>query len=67
MLKYETLDAEEVKIIINGGKLDKPTVSDLLALEQKKAEEKKNKQPSEDSLDGNNFDLDENFDSQQHG
>lgn len=67
LLKYETLDAEEVKIIINGGKLDKPTVSDLLALEQKKAEEKKNKQPSEDSLDGNNFDLDENFDSQQHG
>jgi cell division protease FtsH len=36
LLKYETLDAEEVKIIISGGKLEKPTVSDLLAKEQKK-------------------------------
>jgi len=36
LLKYETLDAEEVKIIISGRKLEKPTVSELLALEQKK-------------------------------
>lgn len=37
LLKYETLDAEEVKIIISGRKLEKPTVSELLALEQKKS------------------------------
>ncbi len=44
LLKYETLDAEEVKIILAGGGLDKPTVTDLLAVEQakgkKNAEEK---------------------------
>ncbi len=36
LLKYETLDAEDVKIIFDGGKLDKPTVSDLLAIEQQR-------------------------------
>jgi len=36
LLKYETLDAEDVKIILDGGKLDKPTVSDLLAIEQQR-------------------------------
>jgi cell division protease FtsH len=45
LLKYETLDAEDVKIIIAGGTLDKPTVADLLAVEQAKdkktTEEKK--------------------------
>jgi cell division protease FtsH len=45
LLKYETLDAEDVKIIVAGGSLDKPTVADLLAVEQAKdkktAEEKK--------------------------
>ncbi len=45
LLKYETLDAEDVNIIIAGGSLDKPTVADLLAVEQAKdkktAEEKK--------------------------
>lgn len=40
LLKYETLDAEEVKLILSGGELNKPTVSDLLA-----AEQAKNKQP----------------------
>ncbi|MBN2019391.1 MAG: ATP-dependent zinc metalloprotease FtsH [Sedimentisphaerales bacterium] len=46
LLKYETLDAEEVKVILAGGSLDKPTVSDLLAAEQaksKKSEEKPEK------------------------
>jgi cell division protease FtsH len=48
LLKYETLDAEDVKIILSGGQLKKPTVSDLLAAEQTKAagaksEEKKGK------------------------
>jgi len=37
LLKYETLDADEVKLIIEGGRLDKPTVGDLLAAEQAKA------------------------------
>jgi cell division protease FtsH len=36
LLKYETLDAEEVKTLLAGGKLDKPTVSELLAVEQEK-------------------------------
>jgi len=36
LLKYETLDAEDVKIILDGGEVDKPTVADLLAAEQAK-------------------------------
>ncbi|UCG47546.1 MAG: ATP-dependent zinc metalloprotease FtsH [Phycisphaerales bacterium] len=36
LLKYETLDAEDVKLILEGGTLDKPTVTDLLAAEQAK-------------------------------
>jgi cell division protease FtsH len=36
LIKYETLDAEEVRTIIEGGLLEKPTVADLLAAEQKK-------------------------------
>ena len=40
LLKYETLDADDVELIIEGGKLDKPTVSDLLAAEQAKNEKK---------------------------
>ncbi len=39
LLKYETLDAEDVDVILKGGRLDKPTVSDLLAAEQAKNEE----------------------------
>jgi cell division protease FtsH len=39
LLKYETLDAEDVDVILKGGLLDKPTVSDLLAAEQAKNEE----------------------------
>lgn len=38
LLKYETLDAEDVKVILDGGQLDKPTVTDLLAAEQAKAD-----------------------------
>jgi hypothetical protein len=40
LLKYETLDAEEVKMILEGKTLDKPTVSDLLKLEQAKTAKK---------------------------
>ena len=38
LLKYETLDADDVKLILEGGELDKPTVGDLLAAEQAKSE-----------------------------
>jgi len=43
LLKYETLDADDVTLILEGGRLDKPTVADLLAAEQ--ARNNKNKQP----------------------
>jgi len=33
LLKYETLDQEEVRRLMNGEQLDKPTVADLLAAE----------------------------------
>jgi cell division protease FtsH len=36
LLKYETLDGDEVKQLISGKPLDRPTVADLLELEQKK-------------------------------
>ena len=38
LLKYETLDAEDVELILSGGELDKPTVGDLLAAEQAKTD-----------------------------
>jgi len=38
LLKYETLDADDVKLILEGGELDKPTVGDLLAAEQAKTD-----------------------------
>lgn len=44
LLKYETLDADDVKLILDGGELDKPTVSDLLAAEQAKGEQEKHGQ-----------------------
>jgi cell division protease FtsH len=36
LLKYETLDADDVKLILEGKELDKPTVADLIAAEQAK-------------------------------
>jgi cell division protease FtsH len=36
LIKYETLDAEDVKIILDGGSLEKPTVAELLKMEQEK-------------------------------
>ena len=53
LLKYETLDANDVKLILDGGQLDKPTVSELLAAEQAKtrdADANEEKQP-EESID----------------
>jgi len=52
LIKYETLDDEEVKKIIAGEKLDKPTVADLLAAEQKRTEnESKKRRPKSESAD----------------
>jgi len=45
LLKYETLDADDVKLILEGGRLEKPTVADLLATEL--AKDNKNKQPKQ--------------------
>jgi cell division protease FtsH len=44
LLKYETLDADDVTLILAGGDLDKPTVSDLLAAEQAKDDQAKPEQ-----------------------
>ncbi len=44
LLKYETLDADDVKLILEGGELDKPTVSDLLAAERAKNEQSNSEQ-----------------------
>lgn len=43
LLKYETLNATDVKLILEGGELDKPTVTDLIAAEQVKAAETETK------------------------
>jgi len=47
LLKYETLDAAEVKIILEGGSLNKPTVGDLLKAEQEKINHPAEKKPIE--------------------
>lgn len=44
LLKYETLDADDVTVILDGGNLDKPTVADLLAAEQAKDVQQKPEQ-----------------------
>ncbi|MCU0915278.1 MAG: ATP-dependent zinc metalloprotease FtsH [Planctomycetes bacterium] len=52
LLKYETLDAEDVKIILDGGRLDKPTVGDLLAAEQAKTTTNGEQQEQEQAVGG---------------
>lgn len=47
LLKYETLDASEVKIILEGGSLTKPTVGDLLKVEQDKINQQAAEKPAE--------------------
>lgn len=65
LLKYETLDVEDVKLILSGGKLDKPTVNTLLEEEKFKQEDKQQQDDSasedtpEDKTDGT---ADENSD-----
>nr|MBC8217157.1 ATP-dependent zinc metalloprotease FtsH [Planctomycetota bacterium] len=44
LLKYETLDADDVQLLLDGGQLDKPTVADLLAAEEAKNNKSKAKQ-----------------------
>jgi cell division protease FtsH len=44
LLKYETLDADDVNLILQGGTIDKPTVADLLAVEQAKNEKEQKRQ-----------------------
>ncbi len=45
--KYETIDGDEVQKLINGETLDRPTVADLLAVEQDKITES----PATDNMD----------------
>ncbi len=54
LLKYETLDAGDVDLILEGGELDKPTVTDLLAAEQSKDKQSKpkSKDDSQEQADG---------------
>jgi cell division protease FtsH len=52
LLKYETLDADDVKHILDGGRVDKPTVGDLLAAEQAKGTTDGDKQKQEQSVGG---------------
>jgi cell division protease FtsH len=47
LLKYETLDAEDVKLILEGKELNKPTVADLLESEQAKKDEENKEQQAE--------------------
>jgi cell division protease FtsH len=46
LLKYETLDADDVKLLMSGGSLEKPTLNDLLAKEQSKTH---NDEPAADN------------------
>ena len=47
LLKYETLDAAEVKTLLDGGVLNKPTVGDLLKTEQEKINQQTEEKPAE--------------------
>ena len=53
LLKYETLDADDVKLILEGGSLDKPTVADLLAAEQAKNNQPESGQEKQQEQSGN--------------
>jgi cell division protease FtsH len=48
LLKYETLDASEVKTIIEGGSLNRPTVGNLLKAEQEKINQQAAEKPAEE-------------------
>lgn len=63
LLKYETLDAEDVDLLLEGGVLDKPTVSELLALEQQKTSE----EPKSEDKPAENDESNENSETQTDG
>jgi cell division protease FtsH len=52
LLKYETLDAKDVELILEGGELVKPTVAGLLAAEQAKTEESEDKEAPAEETEG---------------
>lgn len=51
LLRYETLDAAEVRTILEGGALNKPTVGDLLKTEQDKINQQAMGKPIEKKTD----------------
>jgi len=51
LLKYETLAADEVKRLIAGEAMTKPTVSDLIASEAKRAGEESSRKPRPSAVD----------------
>jgi cell division protease FtsH len=57
LLKYETLDAEDVKVILAGGILEKPTISELLAKEEERQtdDDAKDKEDQDEDLDADPF------------
>jgi cell division protease FtsH len=50
LIKYETLDAQDVRDIIAGKTLDKPTVGDLLEAEQKRTAAEAEPDPESDTI-----------------
>jgi cell division protease FtsH len=54
LLKYETLDADDVELILEGGSLNKPTVADLLAAEQAKNNQPESEQEPQQEQPENN-------------
>jgi cell division protease FtsH len=61
LLKYETLDATEVKTILEGGVLTKPTVADLLKMEHEKSESSDNQEEGDSAFD-DDFDMNSDLD-----
>jgi hypothetical protein len=51
LLKHETLTADEVKTLIDGERLDKPSVSELLAAEAEKSKAPPARAKSDDDED----------------
>ncbi len=64
LMKYETLDADDVKLILEGGTIDKPTVGDLLAAEQKKSDNETDDDLFDDDVFEDNY-FEDNESSEQ--
>ena len=56
LLKYETLSGDEVRLVIEGHTLDKPTVADLLDIEQAKTAEPPASSETKPTADGSDRD-----------